>query len=163
MKKPEAKHHIEALAALLLFAVFALCILAVLTSGTEVYQRLTRRDADSYDARTARAYLSTKLRQGDCLDAVWTEDFGGVEALVLAQDVEGETYLTRLYCVDGYIRELFTPEKAEAEPADGEQILPADSAEFFLEDGLLEVCLQSENAEDCFYLSLRSGGEVAAE
>ena len=51
------------------------------------------------------------------------EDFGGRDALVLAEEIDGETYLTRIYYHDGYIRELFCAADAEMEPGDGEQII----------------------------------------
>ena len=45
------------------------------------------------------------------------------DALVLAEEIDGETYLTRIYYHDGYIRELFCAADAEMEPGDGEQII----------------------------------------
>ena len=65
MKKKTTQHHIDALAALLLFGVFAVCVLAVLLSGADAYQRLTRRDQNAFDRRTAAQYLATRgVRRG---------------------------------------------------------------------------------------------------
>ena len=44
MKRKTIKHHIDGLIALLLFGVFAVCVLAVLLTGAEAYRRLTQRD-----------------------------------------------------------------------------------------------------------------------
>ena len=66
------KRKTDALVVLLLFGVFAVCVLSVLLTGADAYQRLSERDRVSYDQRTAAQYLSTRVRQADRL--------GGVEA-----------------------------------------------------------------------------------
>lgn len=102
------KHHLEGLAALLLFGVFAVCVLMVLLTGADTYHRLNRRDQSAYDARTAAQYITTKVRQTDWLDCVSVERFGDGDALVLADDIDGERYVTRVYTYDGYLMELFS-------------------------------------------------------
>ena len=96
---------------LLLFCVFAVCVLSVLLTGAGAYRRLTERDRVSYDRRTAAQYIAEKVRQADTWDDVSVEE------------IDGETYLTRIYYHDGYIRELFCAADAEMEPGDGEQII----------------------------------------
>ena len=44
MKKRNVKQHMNGLAALLLFGLFAFCVLAVLLTGAGAYRRLTARD-----------------------------------------------------------------------------------------------------------------------
>ncbi len=44
MKKRTTQHHIDGLAALLLFGIFAVCVLMVLLTGANAYRRLTERD-----------------------------------------------------------------------------------------------------------------------
>ena len=46
------KHHFGGLSALLLLGVFAVCVLVVLLTGAEAYQRLNQRDRAAYDTRT---------------------------------------------------------------------------------------------------------------
>ncbi len=148
------KHHIEALAALLLFAAFALCILAVLLSGSRVFSRISERDECAFTLRTIDSYLATKLRQSDATAAISIKD----EALVLR---ESEGYETRIYCHEGYIYELFTRSDLEALPEDGEKLLPADSMLPELSGGLLRVEIVSEGENTELLYSLRSGEEVA--
>ena len=64
------KQNLSGLMVLLLFGVFAVCILSVLISGTRVYDRLTARDQGAYDARTASQYLTTRMHQAQSSDAV---------------------------------------------------------------------------------------------
>ena len=83
-------------------------------------------------------------------------DFEGCEALVIPENADGATYLTRLYVYDGHIRELYCAENAALSPADGEKILPADSLRFDLEGSLLTITVDGQ----ALYLDL-SGKEAA--
>lgn len=107
MNREQRKTRIESLLALLLFGVFALCVLVVLLTGADAYKGLTERDRTNYDGRTAAQYLTTRVRQADALEGIRLESFAGLDALVVSEDIEGELYETRIYCYDGYIRELF--------------------------------------------------------
>lgn len=150
MKERSTK--ITDLLALTVFAVFALCVLLVLLSGARVYRETVRRSEENFMRRTAAQYVTTRVYQAE---SVRVEEFGGCEALVIPETVDGETYLTRVYCHDGYIRELYCAEKSALSPADGEKVLKADSLQFSvtqdlltvqLDDGELFLCLQGKEA-----------------
>ena len=157
MKKRVIQHHTDALAALLRFGVFAACILSVLLTGAEAYRRLTRRDQAAYARRTAVQYIATRVRQADSLALVSVEEFQGVTALVLREDGE---YATRVYCHEGYLKELYASEEDLMVPGDGERIMAAEGLELSLDQGLLTVSVTGENGEEStLLLSLRSGEE----
>lgn len=157
MKTTAKDNRILSLAALLLLAVFALCILASLLGGAEIYRSVTDRDRDSYDRRTAVQYIATRLRQADCSEAVAVEDFGGVEALVLTQQIDGRDYCTRVYCCQGHLCELFSAADNPLSPTAGERVLPLQQLDFSLQQGLLQVQLQFADGEwQSAVLSLRS-------
>lgn len=156
MRNRQPKHHIDGLLVLLLFGVFALCVLSVLLTGARVYRNLNARDQTSYDRRTAVQFLATKVRQAP--STVSVAPFGDGEALVLEEEIEGETYLTRLYCHDGSLRELFANADDSFEPQDGEVILPAQAMALELEEGLLSVTLTAEDGTPLeLLLALRTG------
>lgn len=158
MKKQSRKQHIDGLAALLLFGVFAACVLAVLLTGAGAYQRLVQRDQQSYERRTCTQYIATRVRQADSLGSVTVEQFGGADALRLE---DGNGYVTRVYCCDGYLMELYTSEDAELSPEDGSKLIMAESMKLSVEDGLLEIAVVSDDGtEEKLCLSLRSGGEA---
>lgn len=167
MNVHKRKEHTGTLAALLLFAVFAVCVLFVLLTGAELSGRIRDRDAAVYDSRTAEQYLTTKVRQADRVGQVFVADFSGGgsrtqgDTLFLVQQEQDGGYCTRIYCYDGYLRELFTDLDGEFAPEDGEVILPAERLAFTLTDGLLTVFLDDETeAQRQLTLYLRSG-EVA--
>ena len=55
------RHRMDGLLALLLFALFAACVLAVLLTGARAYRRLTLRDQASYNTRTCVQYVATPV------------------------------------------------------------------------------------------------------
>lgn len=149
----EKRSKLTDLLALTVFAVFALCVLLVLLSGAKVYRGLVQRGEENFAARTAARYVTMRVRQAR---TVTVGDFEGCEALIIPENVDGATYLTRLYVYDGHIRELYCAENAALSPADGEKILPADSLRFDLEGSLLTITVDGQ----ALYLDL-SGKEAA--
>ena len=152
MKENAAK--LTDLLTVLVFTVFALCVLLVLLTGAGVYRDLVAKGEDGYDRRTAAQYVITRVHQaGD----VSVESFGGGQCLTFREEGEDGVYLTRVYCQGGFLRELYTPEDAALEPGDGEPVLPLESMQVSVEDGLLTVTL---NADTELQLCLRTGKEL---
>ena len=157
MKNKDRKSHIEGLLVLVLFGVFAICILAVLLTGAGAYERLVERQQSTYAERTVPQYIATKVRQSDAAGAVSVGDFCGVEALELKDFPGEEEYVTRIYCYDGYLRELFADASGNFEPEDGERILEAEQVDFSLEEGFLNVVITTADGERAeLNLTLRS-------
>ena len=145
---------------LLLFGLFAVCILVVLLSGTSVYDRLTRRDEAAFDSRSAVQYLATRVHQAENADAVSLrtgEDGGAV--LCIRQAYGDEMYETLLYCREGWLCELFEESGADVDTVAGEKILPVESLAGSFDNGLLTLSIKDENGEQQVVLLLR-GGEV---
>jgi len=137
MMKSTSKKTMLGLLPLLLFAVFALCILSVLRTGIDSYRSLTERNDSAYTLRTAGQYVTTKLRQNETCDAVLVEDFAGCSALVLPMELDGERYNTYIYCCGGYLRELFTYAEHDMTPEDGEILLALEAFTAEIKDGIL--------------------------
>ena len=149
--------------ALLLFGVFAACVLLVLLTGADAYRRLTERDQAAYDRRTCVQYVATRVRQADCAGGVSVSEFDGVPVLELHESIEGTEYVTLVYCYDGWLRELFAAADAGLDPEAGETVMEAQDLALSLEDGLLTVAVtDSRGTVNTLVLSLRSGEGAAA-
>lgn len=160
-KKNNSKNSISGLATLLMFGVFAVCIMSVLLTGAGAYKRLTQRDQASFSARTCSQYIVTKVRQAGSPDAVSVESFDGYDCLVFAEDIDGWTYVTRVYCYDGWLCELFTAEDGGFLPEDGEKVVEAEDLKVYSENGLINVSVTDrEGYESSFCLNVR-GMEVS--
>lgn len=161
MKNRREKRSISGLAALVLLGVFAAGILSALLSGASAYQRLTVRDAESYDSRTCVQYLATKIRQAPARESIALSDFGDGDSLCITETIEGDAYQTQIYCYDGWLMELFTVKDAGLAPEDGEKILPAESLTLSATGGLLQAEIVDGNGRrNPVILALR-GGEGA--
>ena len=139
MKRWSLQRNISDLLVLTVFAAMALCVLLVLLAGARVYRNLTERSENLDDRRTADHYVTTRFRQSE--SAVEVADFGGCTALVFREKVGETTYLTRIYCHDGWLRELYAAEEGEFSPEDGEKILPLQSLSASRDGQMLTVLL----------------------
>lgn len=148
MKQKTIRHNLDGLAALVLFAVFASCILAVLLTGAKAYRGITQRDQEAYGARTAVQYVAQRVRQSDALYGIGVEDFGGAPSLVLDK---GDPYITRLYCHDGWLMELYCAADEEFAPEDGERVIEAQELELELDGETLRVRVRTAQEEDPGY------------
>ena len=161
MRKTGTKHHLDGLLALLLFGVFAASILSVLLTGAGVYSRLTQRDQRAYDRRTCVQYLATKVRQAPSGAQVTVGTFGEGDALLLSEDIDGQPYLTRIYCYDGWLRELFSAADDPFAPEDGEKILPAQALALHTDHNLLQIDLTDSSGQTISLTLSPRGGEEA--
>lgn len=134
------KSNISGILVLLVFAAFMVSVLLVLLTGADVVQKLTERDQDSYDRRTAARYLTTRTRQADYAGGISVRSFGGEDAIVYMEEIEGTCYETLVYCYDGYLREMFVEAGMEQAAEFGEKIIPM--ASFRVDD--CESYLQAE-------------------
>lgn len=153
------KKNLSGLIVLVLFGVFAVCILAVLLSGTSVYNRLVERDENTFDDRTAVQYISTRIHSAINAEAVSITSVNGTDAIRISESYDGEEYQTLLYCHEGWLYELFTTTDGDMDVQAGERILPADFIYGSIENGLLRIRLMDASGEQILLLSLR-GEEV---
>ena len=160
MRRKQIQHHIDALIALLLFGVFAVCVLAVLLTGADAYRRLTLRDQEASTRRACTQYIATKVRQTDAADNLSVANVQGLPALILDKD---EEYVTYIYCYDGWLRELYSWSEQPRSPEDGRERVQAAALDLSLADGLLTVRVtDAQGGEEPLLLSLRSEGGGAS-
>ena len=135
--------------ALVTLTVFALCLLLVLLGGAGVYRNLVEGAEENYNRLTALHYLTTRVRQAENLEI---GEFHGSDALVLQERVDGETYLTWIYCWDGWLMELYALPGGSFLPADGQQVLQVQHMACTLEEDLLK--LELDQGELLLYLGV---------
>lgn len=137
MKQEKNRQSITNMAALVLLLVFSVGILSALLGGAGIYRRLHQRGQEWENNRNAVMLVTNKVRQQS--GTVTAETFGERDALLLWEQNSQGVYLTRIYCHDGWLRELFTPEDGTFSPEDGEKLLPMENMALEMTDGLLTV------------------------
>lgn len=158
MKSAGQKHYTDTVMTLVAFGLFAACIIAVLLAGAGVYNRIVAADTEAFNARTSCRYIATKIRSAaaDDVSACLT-DAGST--LRISEDIEGRSFVTYVYCRDGWLMELFSPAEAEFMPEAGEKLLPVRKADFECGEGTVRIELaDEEGAVQKLCLCLREGG-----
>lgn len=147
------KSNLTGVFVLLIFAVFMASVLLVLLSGVDTVQKLTQRDQRTYHRRTAVQYISTRIRQADEIGAVSTEK----DTLILTENLDGVSYETRIYCCNGYLREIFCEAGAALAPDFGEEVLPMNHFQITQENNLIRAELHlPDGSKEILTLLLRS-------
>lgn len=171
MKRTDIKQKLDGLFVLLIFALFAGSLLLVLLTGAGSYQRLSERDAKSYDRSTSLQYIAAKLHSSDQAGGVTIASFSNknsltaddIETLYLREALDGSWYETRIYYYDGYIRELLTEETAQFSPEDGTPIFESRGLSFLENRGSIFIMITALDGEiNTLCTSLRSDEEVGA-
>lgn len=134
------------------FSVFAVCVMTVLLSGANAYSCLVQRDRLAYENRTCTQYMAARVRSADSAGAIAVERFEGTDALVLP---DGE-YVTYIYCLDGFVRELYCPKDHAASADEGEKIIEAERMSLSMEGGTLNMSITAGEKTSNLCLSLRS-------
>lgn len=161
------RHGLDSVFVLLLFGVFACCLMLVLLTGARSYKSVADRGEVAYEQRICTQYIATKVRHNDYSGGVtvgpFSEEEPELSTLFLHQTIEGEDYWVRIYCYDGTVRELFTEANQAMEPEDGQEVMAASALELTLEEGLLTITA-ADTAGQISELSLllRSGEEAAS-
>lgn len=151
------KRNLSGVLVLLLFAVFAVTVLLVLLSGADTLRNLTQRDQTTHSQRTAVQYLTTRIRQADVSGAVSADNATEVSTLILTETISGQQYQTRVYCYEGYLREMFCQAGAGLPPEFGEEILPMAGFTVSCEDNLVRATLEmTDGSQQPLLLLLRS-------
>lgn len=129
MFKNPRKHTVDILFVITLFAVFAISVMTLTGVGARVYESIVNRMDENFNSRTAFTYISNKVHQSDADGNVTLGEFSGVEALIIAEEIDNITYNTYLYYYDGYLKELFTRAGQNFDPKYGDDILALEGFE----------------------------------
>ena len=140
--KKNTGHSISSLFSLLLFSVFALFLMLMLLFSARVYQQTVKQTDSDSGLGTAITYLTTKFRQHDQADGIFSGSLDDIPALCFRD--------TLIYLKDGNLTELFTVADSQASASAGTSI--SQLSDF-----------QAENLDNGFYrISLKSATGISA-
>ena len=139
-------HSMQGAFVFVLLGLFAVMSTLMVLLGAQMYRNTVDHATANNQGRVLSAYVRSMIRAEDGADAVTVEDHDGVQTLALHEEIEGEPYVTWLYCYEGQLYEQFTGAGREFEPESGTAICPAKHFVPKLDGGLLTVFVV--NAED---------------
>ena len=158
------KNRITDIFPMLLFLIFTLSALGIVTFSVQIYRNIVERAEGRFDTETAAAYISEKFRSHDQGGCISISDFMGNDALAIDETVKEVPYITYIYVYDGYLRELFIEKDKipECSASDGNEILPMQEMKpEQISDRLVKLeFTDAEGKKAETYLSLKSTAYV---
>ena len=136
-------------AIILLICVFAASALltAVLSAG--VFNSISDRSNKGYFMRTNLLYIEQKIRAYDDGTGIRVDSFGGSDALVFVEDVNGTAYETWVYVDNGELSEVTVKSKSDVVSGAGQPINPVDSLSVEKKNGGLYKITLTDDKGDC--------------
>ena len=141
------QHGMQGVFVFVLLGLFALMSTLMVLLGAQMYRSTVAHAQANNAKRVLSAYLRSMVRAQDGAQTVELQEYDGVMALALYEDIGSDRYVTWIYQYDGYLREQFTSDGYDFDPEDGTPITPAHSFDPELGDGLLTVRATNERDE----------------
>lgn len=138
-KRRTVQHSMQGVFVFVLLGLFAVMSTLMVLLGAQMYRNTVDRSTANNEDRVLGAYVRSMIRAEDTRDAMAVGEYDGVKTLAMREDLDGEPYVTWLYCYDGQMYEYFTSDDGTFNPESGTAICPAQRFEPSLENGLLTV------------------------
>ena len=113
-KRLITRHPVAELASLLLFGIFVLFLLLMLLFSARIYQQTVKNTNAENTLGTAVSYLTTKFRQHDTVNGIFTGKLDNFSALCFRDTLNDQDYITYIYLDQGNLKELFTSDSSSA-------------------------------------------------
>ncbi len=123
-------HGVSGLFVFLLIGLFALCSVTLVLTGVRVYRHVADFAAHNTDYQLAFSYLCNKVHAYDHTGGVRIDESDGQQMLCLTEEIEGETYETRIFQQEDAIYEQFTLAEDEFDPEMSEMLTQVKALRF---------------------------------
>ena len=137
-------HSVSSLFSLLLFGVFVLFLILMLLFSARIYQQTVKQTDSDSELGTAATYLTTKFRQHDRGDEIFSGSLDDIPVLCFRDDIKGKEYITYIYLKNDSLMELFTAKGSQASSDAGTVISQLSDFRFSeMENGFYRFSLES--------------------
>lgn len=144
IKSNTKKHSIDVFFVLCIFLAFALSLSGLLIVGARTYQSITKNTEDNYQLRTSLLYVSNKIKAFNEDGMVYKGEFNGTDALFMKENIDGISYITKIYAYEGELYELFSEADNDLDAVSGTKITDVESFEVTeVKNNLLKITVKS--------------------
>lgn len=130
-------HTIEMIFPKLLFILFSLCALFLMTAGVKSYLAFNQQCES--DMTTALAYIKTKVDMNNDMDNIDIGTIDDTPCLMLKDIIQEETYITYIYVYNDQLTELWIPENEIPQIAAGTPFMEMKSISFHFDKKTLQL------------------------
>lgn len=151
-------HAVGGLFIFCLIALFAVLAVTLTLTGMRAYQSVSEASAGNSEAQIVLSYLLNKTHALDTSGAVSIHEEDGIQYLCLDEYWGADVYQTRIYAVDGEMREYYCDAWDEFKPELGDPLADVHKLSFAMESPRLltaSVVLPDGSAEE-LHIALRS-------
>jgi len=132
----------------ILICLFALLSVLNVAVGIQAYEQIIQNTESNTQLRTSISYTANKIRAHDGLGKIESKQEGDIDTLALYQNIEGDDYITYIYCYDGMLYELFTSADTGFDPEQGEALIPLGSfCATVEENGIAQVYIDTDGVQ----------------
>lgn len=124
---------------LVVFGIFALCSLILVTIGGNAYGKIVSNIDDDNNLRATFSYIFNRVRQNDVAGNIKTEQFDDISALSISSTREGISYKTYIYEYGGFIRETYIEKDKPFYMGDGQIIAESHNFSVKIEKNILTI------------------------
>ncbi|MDD3367404.1 MAG: DUF4860 domain-containing protein [Lachnospiraceae bacterium] len=147
--KRENSYMVDVLFILVLFFTFAFSSLLLVIIGANIYEHTVSDMSVNFNSRTAFAYVTEKIRQGDQTGAVEVGTLDGQDALQIREEINGDSYTTSIYFHEGNLMELFSRSDADLSASAGQKIMKCNDFQVeSVSDHLYRIRLTTEDSKE---------------
>lgn len=156
-------HSVSSLFSLLLFGIFALFLMLMLLFSARVYQQTVKQTDSDSELGTAVTYLTTKFRQHDQDNGIFSGSIDNIPALCFRDEINGKEYITYIYLKDDSLMELFTAKDSQASSDAGTVISQLSGFQVSeMENGFYRFSLESTTGIHSEFLLHRTAKKEAS-
>lgn len=154
------KSGVDMIFVLTVFVLFVCCLLAAVLAFAKAYKHFGSEIEKRFDTATAQTLVLQKLRSYDS-GAVSVGKQGDTDYLGFSDTIDGESYITYIYCYDGELRELFVESSAPFIAENGITLFPADKFTATADKNIISFAITCNGVQTSSHYCLRSGKEGA--
>ncbi|MGE4214712.1 MAG: DUF4860 domain-containing protein [Anaerotignaceae bacterium] len=149
IKSNTKKHSIDVFFVMCIFLAFALSLSALLVVGAKIHQSISENTEDNYQLRTSLLYVSNKIAAFNENGMVYTGEFNGGDALFLEENIDGISYITKIYAYEGQLYELFSEADSDLDAVSGTKITDVAGFEVtYISENLLKTKVLSPQGKE---------------
>ncbi|MEG0829482.1 MAG: DUF4860 domain-containing protein [Anaerovoracaceae bacterium] len=147
--KESRQHNIHNLFILVLIGVFAVCSVALIALGANVYEKTVAKNNTADETRITSLYFMEKLHQNGQVGGISISKLTtGEKALVLESNILKEPMETWIFLAQGKLREATVKAGTTVSKGFGQEVMKLQSLKFIpLKDNLLKVIVVGEGGE----------------
>ena len=150
-------HSIDFVFVLLVFSLFVMGSLALISIGSRVYSSTVDTLEQNYTQYTILDYIQQKVRQNLSVNQIEIQTFDHQTVLCIHEIYQDVPYTTYIYHDQNALKELLIDDKQSFDKDRGETIMEVDAVSFDISQNILTITVENNQEKRQTSLALIGG------